>query len=84
MKTTLRNLGYSNAVVIPDVLLKELNIQLGDTLNVSVVDGRLVLCPAETRTQYQLADLLAKCDASAPMPDDVVAWDSAPISGWEF
>ena len=63
---------------MPDKLLKELGFKLGDKLDATVVEGKLVIALAEKRKKYTLADLLAKCDTSAPMPQELTAWDSSP------
>ena len=59
MTTTLRNIGNSKGVVVPAHLLKELDIQVGDTMEPAVENGKLVLTPTAKRQKYKLADLLA-------------------------
>jgi antitoxin component of MazEF toxin-antitoxin module len=83
METLLRNIGNSKGVVLPAQLLKELGMQVGDKLDVTAADGKLVIAPTDKRQQYKLADLLAKCDPSAPMPQELADWDAAPTVGIE-
>ena len=45
MQTTVRKLGNSAGVIIPKSLLAELRVAAGDTVNVSVEHGSLVLTP---------------------------------------
>lgn len=84
METVLRQIGNSKGVVVPTQLLKELGIQVGDKLDVAVTDGKLVFAPTETHRKYMLADLLAKCDQSAPMPLELIEWEAAPAVGNEI
>lgn len=83
METLLRNIGNSKGVVLPAQLLKELGMQVGDKLAVAAADGKLVITLTDKRQKYKLADLLAKCDPSAPMPQVLNDWESAPAVGNE-
>lgn len=83
METLLRNIGNSKGVVLPAQLLKELGFQVGDKLDVTAADGKLVIARVEKRQKYKLADLLAKCDLSEPMPQDLADWNAAPAVGAE-
>ena len=83
METVLRKIGNSHGIILPEKLLKELGFQLGDKLDATVVEGKLVIELAEKRKKYTLADLLAKSDTSAPMPQELTAWDSSPTVGNE-
>ena len=84
METSLRSIGNSKGAVFPAQLLKELNINLGDKLDAKAVKGSLVITPISIKPKYKLADLLAQCDESAPMPETLVEWDSAQPVGNEF
>lgn len=75
METSLRNIGNSKGAVIPAQLLKELNLDVGDTLEIKAENGTLVITPKAAKPKYKLNDLLAKCDPSAPMPEALVEWD---------
>ena len=78
MQINLRKIGGSTAVVIAPALLRQLNIQAGDTVEAQVVDGALQLRPVKPR--YTLAQLLAQTDFQAAARDD--AWlDNAPVGG---
>jgi antitoxin ChpS len=83
MKTALRTIGNSKGAVIPASLLRELNLNVGDELNAQAVDGSLVLTPSR-KTKYSLADLLAQCDSSAPMPEELASWDGMKSVGNEI
>ncbi len=84
MQTSLRNIGNSKGAVIPAQLLKELNIHVGDTLDAKAENGKLIITPKFVKPKYKLADLLAKCDESAPMPQELVEWNRAELVGNEI
>ena len=84
METTLRSIGNSKGAVIPVQLLKELDMNLGDKLDVKVENGSLVITPKSVKPKYTLEELLAQCDDSAPMPETLVEWDSAQPVGNEL
>lgn len=84
METTLRSIGNSKGAVIPAQLLKELNISVGDKLDVKVEKGTLVFTPKSLKPKYTLNELLAKCDENAPEPETLVEWDSAQPVGNEL
>ncbi len=74
----LRKVGGSVMLAIPPALLDVVSLGAGNAVAVSVEDGRLVVEP-ERRRRYTLDELLARCDADAPWPDDERAWlDGAP------
>lgn len=83
MKTALRAIGNSKGAVIPASLLRELNLNVGDELNARAVDGALILTP-NRQPKYKLAELLAQCDASAPMPVELADWDGMKQVGTEI
>ncbi|SEA76626.1 MAG: AbrB/MazE/SpoVT family DNA-binding domain-containing protein [Candidatus Thiothrix putei] len=82
---TLRTVGNSVAVVIPKQWLTLLGLEAGAKVELSLDDGKLTLQPktAARRKKYKLADLLAKCDPSAPIPTAVTEWDNMPAVGNE-
>jgi len=49
--------GNSSAVRLPAAVLKEVQVMLGDRLELKTEDGKIVLAPA--RREYQLDDMLA-------------------------
>jgi len=56
MKTVVGKWGNSLAVRIPAIHAKELNLDEGDELEMTCVNGALLLCP--THREYTLAELL--------------------------
>ena len=52
--------GNSAAVRLPAILLHKLNMQVGQEIDATIVDGALVLKPAKQK--YKLSALVAMCD----------------------
>ena len=59
MTTKVQRWGNSLALRIPKFLAKDIHLQKGAAVNLSVVHGRLVIDPAP-RPKYFLSDLLKK------------------------
>ncbi len=83
MEISIRDIGNSRGVVIPKKLLDELSAKTGDKMEMTVEDGKFVLTPKKAKPRYKLADLLAQCDESAPMPETLIEWDNAQSVGKE-
>ncbi len=73
MQTKIRKIGNSAGTKIPAGLLKKLNLVTGDKIIIEELNGKIVISAAKPK--YQLADLIAKCDLSAPMPEELERWD---------
>lgn len=58
MKVQIKKWGNSLAVRIPKAFAEESNIKQASVVNVSVVDGKLVIEPV-TRSAYTLEQMLA-------------------------
>lgn len=81
MEVVLKKMGNSTALVMPPPVLKDLGIGVGQPLALDTTpDGRIVLTP---KRKYVLADLIARCDQSAPVPADLALWDAARPVGQE-
>ncbi len=77
--TSLRKVGGSIMLAIPPAILDMLQMSAGTTVSVDVDHGRLVVEP-QLRKRYTLNELLAQCDASAPISNEDRAWlDSGPV-----
>lgn len=59
MKTKAQKWGNSLAVRVPKGIADELDISTNDPLNITVVDGNMVLTPEHQKT-YALDDLLKR------------------------
>jgi antitoxin ChpS len=77
--TSLRKVGGSIMMAVPPAFLDMLHMSAGTTVGIEIDHGRLVVEP-QLRPRYTLDDLLAQCDASAPMTDEDRVWlDSGPV-----
>ena len=77
--TTLRTVGGSVMLAIPNALLETLGLATNMKVGLSVDHGRLVVMPS-SKPRYTLARLLAQCDASAHASVDEQAWqDMEPV-----
>ena len=84
MELQLRKLGNSTGLTLPPSLMRELGLAAGQRMTLSTMPGgALLLTPKTKRRQYSAADLNAQCNAKAPMPADLVAWEQLPSVGQE-
>ena len=81
MELSIQKWGNSAAVRLPTELLSQLKVKLGDKLAVDVRPEGAMLKPK--RHSYALADLVAQCDPTAPMPADMAAWGEMKPAGRE-
>ena len=82
--TNLRNVGGSVMFAIPKAVLESLNMRSGSAVGISVLHGKLVVDP-HPKPRYKLADLLAQCDATAPVSEEDAIWlNDAPIGREEI
>lgn len=78
MQVEIKKWGNSAGIILSPAILSDLKAKVGDRLEADVVEGTLKIKPA--KPVYTLAELLAQCDPSAPMPDDMQAWlNDAPV-----
>lgn len=81
--THLRKVGGSVMLAVPPTILDLLHLKAGAAVGVGVDGGRLVIEPQQ-RPRYSLDELLAKCDASAPLSAEDRDWLDAPSIGSEL
>jgi len=78
MELSVRKWGNSAGVILPTAALENLQAKVGDTLSVEFDNQKMVVQVAKPR--YSLAQLLAQCDPTAPVPADVAEWEAmAPV-----
>ena len=63
MRITIKRWGNSSGMVIPNVVMKELNLRPGQSVEAQVSNNQLILTPISRR--YSLDELLAQCDMNA-------------------
>jgi antitoxin MazE len=51
MRAAVRKLGNSSGVIIPKSLLAEAGVAVGDTVDMTFEEGRIVLAPIERRAR---------------------------------
>ncbi|MDP2714691.1 AbrB/MazE/SpoVT family DNA-binding domain-containing protein [Rheinheimera sp.] len=83
MEIIIRKIGNSKGVVIPAPLLKQLGLDIDDKADVVAENGRLVIAP-KAKTKYSLAELIAKCDQDAAMPEELIEWEAVAPVGNEW
>ncbi|MBP3729949.1 MAG: antitoxin [Mailhella sp.] len=81
--STLRRVGGSVMLAVPPAVLEMLQMESGSAVSMAVESGRLVIEP-RARKKYSLQELLAQCDASAPVSDEDGAWTAATAVGKEL
>ncbi len=81
MEVILRKYGNSTVLALPPAVLRDLNLQAGQSMTLdSTPDGRITLA---RKRRYSLAGLLSQCDPKAPPPADLALWDNARPVGQE-
>lgn len=71
--------GNSAAVRLPSLLLDQIKVSIGTTLNADVRPDGVLISPA--RPKYALSALIAQCDANAPIPANAVDWERSDSNG---
>ncbi|WP_297809480.1 AbrB/MazE/SpoVT family DNA-binding domain-containing protein [uncultured Methylophaga sp.] len=78
MESSIRKIGNSEGAIIPASLLQKLHLMAGDKVSIEEINGKIVI--SSTKPKYRLEDLVAKCDESAPMSQELKEWDrSEPV-----
>lgn len=71
MRTPLRKLGNSSAVIIPKPILKQIGLEAGDDLDMSLDENRIVLMPAK---RHPRAGWEKAAKSIAASGDDALVW----------
>lgn len=79
--TKVQKWDNSMALRIPAVTMRSWGIAEGQSVELQVKAGALVVRPMQKR--YTLAELLAQCDFSQPISAEERAWIDAPPVGLE-
>ncbi|AIG71710.1 antitoxin ChpS [Escherichia coli EC1846] len=69
-------------MVIPNIVMKELNLQPGQSVEVQVSNNQLILTPISRR--YSLDELLAQCDMNAAELSEQDVWGKSTPAGDEI
>ena len=81
MRITIKKWGNSAGVIIPGAIMKELNMQVGQSMEAQIVDNQVVLKPLSKR--YTLEELLGQCDPNAASATEDELWGNAGPMGNE-
>ena len=83
MKTTIRKIGNSAGAILPAAIREKLHLDEGDSVDIDVQGGKIIISPCQVKPTYTLSELVAQCDESAPYPDELKDWDEDPAVGQE-
>ncbi|WP_252366724.1 type II toxin-antitoxin system antitoxin ChpS, partial [Escherichia coli] len=72
----------SAGMVIPNIVMKELNLQPGQSVEAQVSNNQLILTPISRR--YSLDELLAQCDMNAAELSEQDVWGKSTPAGDEI
>ena len=78
MRITIKRWGNSSGMVIPNVVMKELNLRPGQRVS----NNQLILTPISRR--YSLDELLAQCDMNATELSEQDVWGKSTPAGDEI
>ena len=81
--SNLRRVGGSVMLAVPPAILEMLQMESGSSVSMAVESGRLIIEP-NVREKYSLQELLAQCDASAPLSPEDGVWTGAGATGGEL
>lgn len=82
MRITIKRWGNSSGMVIPNVVMKELNLRQGQSVEAQVSNNQLILTPISRR--YSLDELLAQCDMNATELSEQDVWGKSTPAGDEI
>ena len=82
MRITIKRWGNSSGMVIPNVVMKELNLRPGQSVEAQVSNNQLILTPISRR--YSLDELLALCDMNATELSEQDVWGKSTPAGDEI
>ena len=82
MRINIKRWGNSAGIVIPNIVMKELNFQPGQSVEAQVSNNQLILTPISRR--YSLDELLAQCDMNATELSEQDVWGKSTPAGDEI
>ena len=82
MRITIQRWWNSSGMVIPNVVMKELNLRPGQSVEAQVSNNQLILTPISRR--YSLDELLAQCDMNATELSEQDVWGKSTPAGDEI
>ena len=73
MKTTVRKVGNSLGNIIPAPVVKELALEAGSEIEITLNKGKIIIEPVSKR-HYTLEELLAQSDPAADLSPEDRVW----------
>ncbi len=70
-------------LAIPPVLLEQLHLHAGATVEIAIDNGRLIVA-AKKSPHYTLEELLAQCNPKEKMTEEDKTWLNTPPHGKEL
>jgi antitoxin ChpS len=77
MKFKIIKCGNDLALRVPKEFLNQIGATIGDNVEIDLSTFSIV------KPKYKLTELLAECDANAPLPN-LTEWDEMPAVGKEI
>ena len=71
MRAPVRKMGNSSGIIIPKLILRQIGIETGDDLDLSLDEDRIVLSPVKRHPRSGWADASKRVAAAG---DDVLVW----------
>lgn len=71
MRTVLRKLGNSSGAIIPKSMLAEIGIGIGDAIDLTLEEGRIVMAPVKRQPREGWAEASREIAAAG---DDALVW----------
>jgi antitoxin MazE len=71
MRAAIRKLGNSSGVIIPKSMMAKIGVVAGDTVDLSVEDGRIAITPVKRRPRAGWAAAFAEI---GELGDEDLAW----------
>jgi len=78
MRALVRKLGNSSGVIIPKPVLSQIGVEVGDDLDLSLEDGRILLVPVK---QHPRAGWVDAAKGIADAGDDALVWPELGNAG---
>ncbi|HBG62259.1 MAG: transcriptional regulator/antitoxin, MazE [Omnitrophica WOR_2 bacterium GWF2_38_59] len=75
METKIQKWGNSQGLRFPTAILKEADMRIGETVELKVRNGNIVIRPVRLRKKYKLEDLLARLPENYKLSE--VEWGKA-------
>jgi antitoxin MazE len=83
MRSSVRKIGNSAGVILPELVLANIGAKVGDTVDVTMEDGRIVIAPVDAASRKHPREGWAeeaRAMAKAGLTEEEREWLEAPLS----